>query len=81
MAWVVIMFLMAPDYLPRLVAPVLEGDLTRFPVVVLTGARQTGKSTLVRALAAEDRPYFTLDDLAVLDQAERSPHDLLRRAP
>lgn len=72
---------MRPDYLPRLTASVLERDLTRFPVVVLTGARQTGKSTLVRALAAEDRPYLTLDDLAVLDQAERSPHDLLHRSP
>ncbi len=35
------------------------------PVVVVTGARQTGKSTLVRELATDDRLYFTLDDLDV----------------
>ncbi len=33
-----------------------------FPVVVLTGARQTGKSTLVKALeTAAARRYITLD--------------------
>jgi len=52
------------------------------PVVVVTGARQTGKSTLVRDLAsAGQRLYLTLDDLDVLDQAKRAPDDLVARAP
>jgi uncharacterized protein len=51
------------------------------PVTVITGARQTGKSTLVRDLAPSGhRPYFTLDDLDVLDQATREPGDLIARA-
>lgn len=51
------------------------------PVVVVTGARQTGKSTLVRDLAAaDDRLYLTLDDLDVLDQAKRAPEELVARA-
>jgi len=50
------------------------------PVVVVTGARQTGKSTLVRDLLADDRAYYSLDDLDVLQQARRSPDDLVERA-
>ena len=46
----------------------LEAALRVLPVCVLTGARQTGKTTLARAITA-DRPYFTLDDIGVLDQA------------
>ncbi len=41
------------------------------PVVVVTGARQTGKSTLVRDLSSVgDRLYLTLDDLDVLEQRD-----------
>ena len=49
------------------------------PAVVITGARQTGKSTLVRG-HGEDRLYLTLDDIDVLEQAGRAPDDLVRRA-
>jgi len=52
------------------------------PVVVVLGARQTGKTTLVRShpeLAA--RSYFTLDDLDVRLQAEADPEALVSRAP
>lgn len=52
------------------------------PVVVVVGARQTGKTTLVRShpeLAA--RPYLTLDDLDVRLQAEADPDAVAARAP
>jgi predicted AAA+ superfamily ATPase len=65
-------------FLPRLLAPVLEEALGQFPVVVLTGARQTGKSTLVQHLpSARARRYRSLDDLDLLARAERSPETLL----
>lgn len=52
------------------------------PVAVVTGARQTGKTTLVRDLVrAPDRTYLTLDDFDVLEQAHRAPADLVGRAP
>ncbi len=52
------------------------------PVVVLLGARQTGKTTLVRCHPAlADRPYLTLDDLDVRLQAEADPEALVSRAP
>ncbi len=67
--------------LPRLLGPALQRATRSMPVVVVTGARQTGKSTLVRDLAAaDDRVYLTLDDLDVLDQARRAPDDLVARA-
>jgi uncharacterized protein len=50
------------------------------PVVVIGGARQSGKSTLVRELLPESRAYYSLDDLDVRAQAERAPDDLLERA-
>ena len=46
------------------------------PAVVLTGARQTGKSTLARMLTDPPRRFLTLDDLDVLDLARRDPEAL-----
>ena len=52
------------------------------PVVVVLGARQTGKSTLVRWMPElGGRPYLTLDDLSIRAQAEADPEVLLERAP
>lgn len=51
------------------------------PVTVLTGARQTGKSTLVRHQAGlGDVDYLTLDAFDVRADAREHPDDLVRRA-
>lgn len=47
------------------------------PVVVVTGARQAGKTTLARRLAPGPRRFETLDDLDVLDAAKNDPDQLL----
>ncbi len=48
------------------------------PVVVLSGARQTGKSTLLLSEPAlRGRRYFTLDDPEVRETARRAPEALL----
>ncbi len=65
--------------LPRALTGAVARVARTMPVVVVTGARQTGKSTLVRELLPEERPYYSLDDLDVRTQAERSPDDLLAR--
>jgi predicted AAA+ superfamily ATPase len=49
------------------------------PIVVVTGARQTGKSTLVEDLLPGTRAYLTLDDLDVRALAERTPDELVGR--
>jgi len=67
---------------PRLAIHALEALQRAMPVTVVTGARQTGKTTLVRDLVdGLDRTYLTLDDLDVLDQAVKAPADLLGRGP
>lgn len=71
---------MSSAYFPRLVSQPLIGDLDTFPVAVLTGARQTGKSTLANE-STGDRPYLTLDDFEVRQQAADAPEDLLSRHP
>ena len=65
--------------LPRLVEPSLENRLRIMPAVVVTGARQTGKSTLAKELTPGKRTFFTLDDLDVLDSARRDPEALVGR--
>src|SRR5512145_2244792 len=63
--------------LPRLVEPALAERLRVMPAVVVTGARQTGKSTLAAKLVAGARRYASLDDLDVLDAARRDPESLV----
>jgi uncharacterized protein len=65
---------------PRWFRRNLQTALRVLPVTVLTGARQTGKTTLTRAIEPA-RAYFTLDDVGVLDQAERNPDSLLATRP
>jgi hypothetical protein len=65
---------------PRWFNSNLQAALCVLPVTVLTGARQTGKTTLTQALEPA-RTYFTLDDVGILDQAERNPDSLLSARP
>lgn len=68
---------MNTDALPRLVIPSLAERLAIMPAVVVTGARQTGKSTLTQRLAPNARRYLSLDDLDVMDAAQRDPGALV----
>lgn len=63
--------------LPRLVGRSLADRLRVMPAVVVTGARQTGKSTLAQNLAPGARRYFSLDDLGTLDAVRRDPDVLV----
>ena len=47
------------------------------PATVVTGARQTGKSTLAQDKTLGDRRYVSLDDLDVIDAARRDPDALV----
>lgn len=67
--------------LPRCLSRPIAAALRTDPVVVVTGARQTGKTTLVQSLVkGPHRTYLTLDDFDVLSDAESSPQELVRRA-
>ncbi len=51
---------------------------THFPAVVVTGARQTGKTTLLRA-AFPRHTYVSFDLPSLAESAEQSPADFLAR--
>ena len=65
---------MTTDYRPRWLAEKLREGVKFSPAVVLSGARQTGKSTLLQSEAPfNDWPYLTLDDLDTRETAEKDP--------
>ena len=47
-------------------------------VVLISGPRQSGKTTLTTEIAAETIPFFTLDDATVLAAANDDPVGFLR---
>src|ERR1700686_2952341 len=57
---------------PREITPLLREALGTLPVVVVTGLRQAGKTTLLATDPAfAGRRYLTLDDLAPREAAAR----------
>lgn len=63
---------MTPEAYPRAIQTQVQEALADSPVVLINGARQTGKSTLARQLRPDIR-YLTLDDPAVLAAAQADP--------
>ncbi len=53
----------------------------QFPVLLVTGPRQVGKTTLLYHLRPEERPYVTLDDPLVCSLAKEDPGLFLQRFP
>jgi len=62
-------------YINRRITSKIREIVEQFPVMVLTGARQVGKSTLLRH-EFPDFSYCTLDDFAVREQAKVDPQSL-----
>ncbi|RRD69728.1 MULTISPECIES: ATP-binding protein [unclassified Desulfovibrio] len=66
-------------------ARTLEGYLgkaaAQFPVLLLTGARQVGKTTLLRHLGGSQRTCVSLDDPLVLRLAREDPALFMQRFP
>lgn len=68
-------------YRERAITPRLLEALAQLPVVVVTGMRQVGKSTLLqRQPALRGRRYVSLDEFAQLEAAKRDPEAFVRQA-
>ena len=75
-------------YTPRAIEQYLQECLADTPVIVITGPRQSGKTTLARHLVDAGLPasegtgsYLTLDDENILSIARNDPIGLLRSQP
>jgi predicted AAA+ superfamily ATPase len=67
-------------WISRAVEPRLERSAKTRPVIVLTGARQTGKtSTFLRLFPKHS--FVSLDLPTEAEQAEKEPHNFLQRHP
>jgi len=64
--------------IPRLSAKRVADALKDTPVVMVTGPRQAGKTTLVQEFVDDKRRYVTLDDDTVLAGARGDPAAFLR---
>lgn len=62
----------------RLIAARVAEALTDTPVVMITGPRQAGKTTLVRQMANQELRYLTLDDELTRLAAKEDPVGLIR---
>ena len=70
----------SPALYPRPLATVLRKALADTPVVCLTGPRQSGKTTLVRAMMPQ-RPFFSLDHAPYLSAARGDPAGFVAALP
>lgn len=66
-------------YIKRAIEETVTRVSKMFPVMLVTGPRQVGKTTLLRKLAEENRKYVTLDDPDVRFLAKRDPALFLQR--
>ena len=54
---------------------------SEFPALMVTGARQVGKTTLLKEAAEGGRRFISLDLLTVRELARRDPHAFLLSYP
>jgi predicted AAA+ superfamily ATPase len=67
--------------LERTIQPVIEKASKGFPVLLLTGMRQVGKSWLMEHLRGETRAYVSLDDLRARALAKSDPKRFIDENP
>ncbi|MBY3239440.1 ATP-binding protein [Rhizobium laguerreae] len=68
----------AKSYIERKARPIVEAALADTRVVLISGPRQAGKTTLARQFADGNRPYITLDDAGTLNAAKSDPTGFIR---
>jgi hypothetical protein len=68
-------------YVPRLLENTVHRLSQSFPVVMVTGPRQSGKTTMLRKLSSPTRRFVSLDDLELRRLAQSEPGLFVRQFP
>ena len=69
------------DFIPRSLEPVLKRASREFPAVVLTGPRQSGKTTLLKELFKDSYRYVSLELPDIRAAASNDPRGFLELNP
>ena len=72
---------MVHKYIKRSIETVLKRAVSEFPAVVLTGPRQSGKTTVLKHLFSKDRRYVSLEPPDVRATATEDPRGFLAMYP
>ncbi len=67
--------------IPRKASDTLKRLAKGFPIIALAGPRQSGKTTLARAVFGQDKPYVSLENPDEREFAEQDPLRFLQRFP
>jgi len=65
-------------YIPRVIERTVNRYLSIYPVVGLTGPRQSGKSTMLRKLLGGKYQYVSFDDSSNVDLFKSDPKRFMR---
>jgi predicted AAA+ superfamily ATPase len=69
------------NYIKRRIESIITEVSKYYSAIIITGPRQTGKTTTLQKLAKNDRSYVTLDDLEARRLAKRDPETFLSVYP
>ena len=72
---------MSKQYIERSLTPVLKKSLSEFPAVVLTGPRQSGKTTILKQLFSNTFAYISLEPPDIRAAAVEDPRGFLEMYP
>lgn len=67
------------DYFYRNLEPTLKAYLKQFPAAIITGSRQSGKTSLVKAALGNSHKYVSLETPDIRAFAARDPRGFLER--